>query len=77
MVDHLTRIAVDAQGARAAEFVQALSRAGFRVVAERGRFVGESSAVEASEAKRRLRDLGFGDREYRVSVEFFRQWGYL
>lgn len=77
MVDHLTRIAVDVEGVRAAEMVQALSRAGFRMGVERGRFVAESCAVEASEAKRRLRDLGFADCEYRVSVEFFRKWGYL
>jgi predicted ATPase len=77
MVDHLTRIDIDAGGARAAELVQALSRAGFRVVPQGGRLVAESSAVEAGEAQRQLRALGFADREYRVSVEFVRQWGYL
>jgi hypothetical protein len=77
MVDHVTRITVDAAGPRAAALGRALAQLGFTVRAGRGRLVGESSEVEAQDAKRRLRALGFADREYRVILEYVRRWGVL
>jgi hypothetical protein len=77
MVDHVTRITVDAEGDRAAELARALEALGFTLRVGRRRFVGESRTVEAQDAKRRLRALGFADREYRILLEYVRQWGIL
>ncbi len=77
MVDHLTRITVDADGGRAAEMARALVARGFTVRIERHRFVAESTAVEAQDAKRYLRALGYDDREFRVFLEYVRKWGIL
>ncbi len=77
MVDHLTRITVDADGGRAAEMARALAVRGFTVRIERHRFVAESTSVEAQEAKRYLRALGYDDREFRIHLEYVRQWGIL
>lgn len=65
----LTRITVDADGGRAAELARALAARGFTVHVERHRFVAESIAAEAQDAKAYLRSLGFGDREFRVHLE--------
>ncbi len=77
MVDHVTRVTVDAVGGRAAELARALAAHGFTVGVERHRFVGHSTSVEAQEAKGYLRALGFGDREYRIHLEYLRRWGVL
>ena len=77
MVDHLTRVTVHASGGRAAEMAAALAARGFAVRVERRRFVAESAAVEAQEAKAWLRARGFADREYEVFLEYVRRWGIL
>jgi hypothetical protein len=77
MVDHRTRITVDADGGRAAEMARALAARGFEVRVARRRFVAESTTVEATEAKEYLRSLGFHDREFRVYLEYVRRWGVL
>ena len=77
MVDHLTRITVDAGTPRAEELVRALAERGFSVRRERRRLVAESTVVEAQEAKRALLALGFRDREFQVFLEYVRQWGVL
>jgi hypothetical protein len=77
MVDHLTRITVDAGLERAGALADALAAIGFAVRRERRRIVAESSAVEAQAAKRHLRALGFRDRDYRVFLEYVRRWGVL
>lgn len=77
MVDHVLRITVDAAAPRAAALGRVLADLGFTVQAGRRRLVGESSDVEAQDARRRLRALGFADREYRVFLEYVRRWGVL
>ncbi len=77
MVDQLTRITVDAHRGRGLELARALAAEGFAVRAERGRYVADSSTVEAPEARRRLRARGFEDREYRVLLESVLRWGVL
>jgi hypothetical protein len=77
VVDHLTRITVDACAPRAEEIARALSARGFAVRRERRRLVAESTVVEAQEAKRGLLALGFQDREFQVFLEYVRQWGVL
>jgi hypothetical protein len=65
-------------GAPRAEVVAAtLAVAGFTVRRERRRIVGESSLVGGREVKALLRARGFEDREYRIFVEYVRQWGFL
>ncbi|BDG02397.1 hypothetical protein [Anaeromyxobacter oryzae] len=77
MVDHVTHVDVDAVGRRASELARALTALGFSVRCKRGRTVADSSAIEAQDAKAKLRALGFADREYRIFVEYVRQWGFL
>ncbi len=77
MVDHLTRITVDARLERAAALSSALAARGFAVRRERQRIVAESAVVEAGDAKAYLRALGFPDRDYRIFLEYVRQWGVL
>ncbi len=77
MVDHVTRVIVDATAPRAGALADALAARGFSVRRERARFVAESDAVEAGEAKRQLLALGFRDREFQVFLEYVRQWGVL
>ena len=77
MVDHVLQVTVDARGARGADLAEALAARGFSLRRSAGRLLAESTVVEAREAKAWLRALGFLDREYRVHVEFSRQWGFL
>jgi hypothetical protein len=77
MVDHLTRITVDSGAERAADLVRALALQGFSVRRERDRLVAESDRIEAQDAKRYLRSLGFPDRDYQVFLEYVRAWGVL
>ncbi len=77
MVDHLTRIFVDAEGDRASDLAGALALRGFTVATASGRLVADSTTVEAGEVKGHLRSLGYADREYRVHVEYARRWGFL
>ncbi len=77
MVDHVTRVTVDAHGGRAAELARALAARGFTVHLERRRFVADSTTVEAQEVKAYLRALGFDDREFRIRLEYLRRWGVL
>lgn len=77
MVDHLTRVTVDSRSPRAEDLAAALGELGFAVRRERRRIVADSSEVEGQQAKARLRERGFEDREYQVFVEFVRQWGIL
>lgn len=77
MVDHLLQVTVDARGARGAALAESLAARGFTLRRSAGRLLAESTVVEAREAKAWLRSLGFLDREYRVHVEFSRQWGFL
>lgn len=62
---------------RAAEMIELLAGAGFRIHAEKDRMVAESTEIEAAEAKALLRSRGFGDREYQMLVEYERRWGLM
>ncbi len=77
MVDHLTRVTVDAGAERAPDLVAALAAFGFVVRREGGRVVAESDRIEALDAKRYLRALGYRDREFEVFLEYVRRWGVL
>jgi hypothetical protein len=77
MVDHLTRITVDAAADRAEDVVRALALRGFSVRRAGDRLVAESDRVEAQDAKRYLRSLGFRDREFQIFLEYVRAWGVL
>ncbi len=77
MVDHLTRVTVDARAPRAVDLASALTELGFEVRRERRRIVADSGDVEAQALKAELRGRGFADREYQVFVEFVRRWGIL
>jgi hypothetical protein len=77
MVDHLTRVTVDAGAARAHALAAALAERGFDVRRERRRIVADSTEVEGQDVKAYLRKCGFEDREYLVFVEFVRKWGTL
>jgi hypothetical protein len=77
MVDHLTRVTVDASAERSADIVRALALHGFAVRRDGRRLVAESDRVEAQDAKRYLRSLGFRDREFQVFLEYVRAWGIL
>ncbi len=77
MVDHLTRIVVDAREPRGADILRALAERGFSTRRERWRLVAESAVVEAQTAKAYLRASGFRDREFRIVLEYVRQWGIL
>jgi hypothetical protein len=77
VVDHLTRITVDAGGGRATEMARALAARGFTVRVARRRFVAESTTIGAREVKEYLRSLGFHDRESRVFLDYVRRWGVL
>ena len=77
MVDHLTRITVDPGEERAADVIRALAAWGFSLRRDGDRLVAESDRVEAQDAKRYLRSLGFRDREYQVFLEYVRAWGVL
>ncbi len=77
MVDHLTRVTADHPSPRAEVLARTLEGLGFSVTRERGRIRAESGSVEAAAVKRALRDGGLHDSEYRVVVEFVRQWGVM
>jgi hypothetical protein len=77
MVDHLTRVTIDARAARASELAAALADLGFEVRPEGRRIVADSTVVEAHVLKASLRARGFQDRAYQVRVEFVRRWGVL
>jgi len=77
VIDHLTRVTVDARSARADELAAALAERGFEVREERRRIVADSTVVEGQDVKAYLRDRGFEDREFQVFVEFVRKWGVL
>jgi len=77
VVDHLTRVTVYAGAPRAEALADALAVLGFAVKRERRRIVADSSIIGGQEAKRLLRGRGFEDREYRIFVEYVRQWGIL
>lgn len=77
MVSHVLQVAVEVGGARGARLARSLASHGFTVRAAGGRHMGESTVVEAVEARRLLRALGFEDREYRLRLEYSRSWGFL
>jgi hypothetical protein len=77
VVDHLTRVTVDARSQRADDLAAALAACGFEVRRERRRIVADSTQVEGQAVKAYLRGRGFGDREYQVFVEYVRRWGIL
>jgi hypothetical protein len=77
MVDHVTRVTVDARAARASELAAALGELGFAVRAGRRRIVAESTELEGQPLKAALRARGFEDRTYQVYVEYVRWWGFL
>ena len=77
MVDHLTRVTVDARSARADELASALAELGFEVRRERRQVVADSTEVEGQAVKAYLRGRGFEDRESQVFVEYVRRWGVL
>ncbi len=77
MVEHLTRVTVDSSAERAEDVARALALRGFSVRRDGHRLVAESDEVEAQDAKRYLRSLGFRDREYQVFLEYVRAWGVL
>jgi hypothetical protein len=77
MVDHLTRVTIDASAPRAEALARALSDRGFDVRRERRQVVADSTEIEGQDVKAYLRARGFEDREYQVFVEFVRKWGVL
>ena len=77
MVDHLTRVTVDAVAPRADALAAALADLGFEVRRDPRRLVADSTRVEGQAVKAYLRGRGFEDREYQVFVEFVRRWGIL
>jgi hypothetical protein len=77
VIDHLTRVTIEADAPRRDELAAALATLGFAVTRARGRVVAESTALGGREAKDLLRARGFADREYRVFLEYVRQWGIL
>ena len=77
MVDHLTRVTVTAESARAAALAAALTELGFDVRRERGCIIADSQQVGGREVKELLRARGFEDREYCVFLEYVRRWGIL
>jgi hypothetical protein len=78
VVDHLTRVEPERGLApeRVAAMGAALGAIGFAPAAGR-RPAWESAIAEAGDAKAHLRTSGFRDREFRVVLEYVRQWGFL
>jgi hypothetical protein len=77
VVDHLTRVVVDIATPHAEALAGALEALGFAVTRERRRIVADSSKVGGREVKDLLRARGFADRDYRIFLEYVRQWGIL
>jgi hypothetical protein len=77
MVDHLTRVTADSSAPQAEALAGALAALGFTVRREHRQVVGDSRTVGGREAKELLRARGFADREYRIHLEYVRQWGFL
>jgi hypothetical protein len=77
LVDHLTRVTVTADSARAGALAAALGELGFRVRRERDHIVADSPDVGGREVKDLLRARGFEDREYSIFLEYVRRWGML
>ncbi len=79
MVDHLTRVLLPSEVGplRILHAAEQLRGLGFAVRAERSGLVAESDRVEAQDAKRLLRALGFADREFQVRLDYERRWGTL
>ena len=79
MVDHLTTITAERSldEGRAFALDAALMVLGFERHQRGGRTMWTSTAVEAGAAKVHLRQRGFRDREFRVVLEYVRQWGIM
>jgi hypothetical protein len=77
MVDHLTRVTADAAAPGAERLAGALAALGFTVRREPRQLLADSSTIGGREAKELLRASGFADREYRIHLEYVRQWGFL
>jgi hypothetical protein len=77
VVDHLTRVTVQGDSARARALGAALADLGFAVRAGARGLVAESAVVEGQHVKTYLRGRGFADREFQVYVEYARRWGTL
>ena len=79
MVDHLTLVTAERGLARcrARELAAALAELGFERRPGRGGEAFGSTRVEAGAAKRHLLARGFDDREFRIVLEYVRQWGVL
>lgn len=79
MVDHLTLVTAETGLARcrARELGAALATLGFERRSGGGDDAFASTRVEAQAVKRHLLARGFRDREFRVVLEYVRQWGVL
>jgi hypothetical protein len=77
VVDHLTRVTVGGDPARARALGVALADLGFSVREGARGLVAESVVVEGQHVKAYLRGRGFADREFQVYVEYARRWGTL
>lgn len=79
MVDHLTLVTPERGLARCRvrELAAALAALGFERWRARPEEAYGSSLVEARTVKEHLRARGFADREFRVVLEYVRQWGVL
>lgn len=79
MVDHLTLVTPERGLARcrARQLGAALAALGFEPLPARDGEAFASARVEAGAVKRHLLARGFRDREFRVVLEYARQWGIL
>jgi hypothetical protein len=79
MVDHLTTVwpAHELDPPRIARMASALDDLGFEQQASSDRVSFTSGKVEAQTVKAYLRAHGFRDREFRLVLEYVRQWGML
>ncbi len=68
---------VAAAAERAAAMLEVLGAAGFSFTAKKDLIYADSESVEAVAARRLLADHGFADREYRIYLEYRRQWGVM
>ncbi len=62
---------------RIAAMMDLLAKRGFAFSSEKNIIFAESETVEALEAKEYLIGNGFLDREFQVSLEYFRKWGMM
>jgi hypothetical protein len=62
---------------RVVAMAEFLANLGFRISTGKDCIIADSSVVEAGEAKRKLIEAGFHDREFQIVLEYTRKWGML